>query len=207
MVRPAFPVMAHPTAAGKTPPRLQHQRGFGYVLVLMLVLMLLYSLGIISERIETVAQREREAELIFIGNQYRNAIKSYYENTPGGLKAYPMQLEDLLLDKRSLGSVKHIRKLYADPMQTEIEWGLVKNEARQITGVFSQSTAIAFSRSDSAGYKVDQNAAPNSDLRYMDWKFVYVPEKASEKAPAPGQAAEGAEDDDSDEDATAESAE
>jgi len=40
------------------------------------------------------AQREREAELLFIGGQFRDAIASYYNRGPGA-KAYPKKIDDL----------------------------------------------------------------------------------------------------------------
>jgi hypothetical protein len=47
-------------------------------------------------------QREKEAELQWIGGQFRQAIGLYYQRSPGALKRYPEKLEDLLEDRRFL---------------------------------------------------------------------------------------------------------
>ncbi len=57
----------------------------------------------------TVAKREKEAELLFRGQQYMRAIDLYQRRFPG---AYPTELE-MLVDQRFL------RRLYPDPMTGE----------------------------------------------------------------------------------------
>ena len=56
-------------------------------------------------------QREKEAELLFRGEQYREAIASYYKKE----QRYPQSLEELLEDKRYPMPVRHLRRLYRDP--------------------------------------------------------------------------------------------
>ena len=41
------------------------------------------------------AQREKERELLFVGNQFRQAIGAYYERSPGGVKRYPHKKGDV----------------------------------------------------------------------------------------------------------------
>ena len=62
------------------------------------------------------AQRENEKELLFVGEEYRRAIGSYYESSPAAAKQFPSSLDDLLLDQRFPNAKRHIRKLYADPI-------------------------------------------------------------------------------------------
>ena len=57
----------------------------------------------------TLAKREKEAELLFRGQQYMRAIDLYQRRFPGG---YPTDLE-LLVEERFL------RRLYPDPMTGE----------------------------------------------------------------------------------------
>ena len=76
------------------------QRGFTYLGMMLLIFVI--GIGFAKAGIvwQTDVQREREKELLFIGEQYAMAIGSYYESTPSGLKQYPASLEDLLHDNR-----------------------------------------------------------------------------------------------------------
>lgn len=113
-------------------------------------------------------QREREKELLFVGNAYRKAIGSYYESSPGN-KVYPKTLEELVLDKRFPFKKRHIRKLYADPMTKRLDWGLVKLQGA-IIGVYSTAKASPI--------KQAQFAMPDESFAeaktYADWKFTYT---------------------------------
>ena len=62
------------------------QRGFTYLAVLFIVATITAGLALIGEMWETAAKREKEAELLFIGDQYRKANGRYYESTPGAAK-------------------------------------------------------------------------------------------------------------------------
>ncbi len=115
------------------------QRGFGYLLVLFTLAAMGGLLATTGEVWHTTAQREKEAELLFVGNQFRQAISSYYDRSPDAVKQYPRKLEDLLEDKRFATPQHHLRKLYLDPMTGAREWGLVRAGDR-ILGVHSLST-------------------------------------------------------------------
>ena len=71
------------------------QAGFTYLTVMFVVAILLGGLAIVGEIWETSARREKEAELLFIGNQYRRAIGLYYLATPGAPRRTREKLEDL----------------------------------------------------------------------------------------------------------------
>lgn len=115
-------------------------------------------------------QREREKELLFVGEQFRQAIGSYYENTPSNIKQYPNKLEDLLQDSRLPNLKRHLRQIYDDPMTNSSKWGLELQQA-QIVGVYSLSDLKP----------IKKKGFPNlyekfSDFsKYSDWKFIYIP--------------------------------
>lgn len=140
---------------------------------LFMVAILGVGLALAGEVWETLAKREKEAELLFIGEQYRQAIRRYYEGTPGGIKRYPRSLQDLLADPRHASTQRHLRKLYRDPLGGE-EWGLVKAPDGGISGVYSRSEQAPLK---TGNFRL-RDAGFASAKRYADWTFVYAPASA-----------------------------
>ena len=99
-------------------------------------------LALIGEVWHTSNAREKEAELLFIGNEYRRAIERYYL-AGSGVRQYPKNLADLVKDPRQPGTVRHLRRLYPDPITGSEEWGLVKSADGGFAGVHSLSEAHA----------------------------------------------------------------
>lgn len=116
-------------------------------------------------------QREKERELLFIGGQFRDAIRGYYERSPGLVKRFPARLEDLLQDHRFLGVQRHLRQIYVDPMTGTPHWGLIQAPEGGIMGVVSTATGRTIKR---AGFG---EAAPELEgkERYDEWRFMYRP--------------------------------
>jgi type II secretory pathway pseudopilin PulG len=113
-------------------------------------------------------QRENEKELLYIGEQYRKAILSYYENSPTGVQQFPKALKDLLTDKRMPDKqIHHIRKLYADPISHGKPWELVL-QGDQITGVYSASKTSPIKKTGFPALYESFSEASS----YQDWKFV-----------------------------------
>jgi hypothetical protein len=148
-------------------------QGFTYMTALFMVAILGAGLALAGEVWQTLARREKEAELLFIGEQYRHAIRRYYEGTPGGIKRYPRALEDLLADPRHASTQRHLRKLYRDPFG-EAEWGLVTAPDGGISGVYSRSEQAPLK---TANFRL-RDAGFESAKRYADWKFTYAPGSA-----------------------------
>lgn len=99
----------------------------GVALIALLVAMVIMGLMLSSagQVWQTTSRREKERDLLFIGLQFRNAIASYRNATPGANKEYPRSLEDLLEDKRFPYPVRHLRKLYRDPITNSKNWGMI----------------------------------------------------------------------------------
>lgn len=114
------------------------QRGFSYLLLLFAVA----ALGIASAGSallwSTLAQTDRERELLFIGGEFSRALQRYFDASPAEPKRYPATLQDLLEDKRQPTPLRHLRKLYFDPMTRSQDWGLVISGG-QIRAVYSKS--------------------------------------------------------------------
>ncbi|MET0264254.1 MAG: type II secretion system protein [Duganella sp.] len=120
----------------------------------------------------TRERRDKEAQLLDVGQAYLQAIQRYYEGAPGSVQSYPLKLEDLLLDVRLTRPTRPLRKLYRDPITGSSEWGLVLEENGGIKGVYSLSNARPFKQD---GFR-EQLQSFTGAARYSDWKFVYQPQ-------------------------------
>lgn len=153
---------------------MRRQQGFTYVIAMFLVA-LLSVLALRAVHVtRTKERREKEAQLFDTGMAYRQAIRGYYENSPGTVKAYPVSLESLLLDERTTTMRRHLRKLYRDPM-TGGEWGVIRTEGGGIKGVFSMSDRIPLKQ----GGFPDEMAASKGAQKYSDWQFTYIPNEGA----------------------------
>jgi type II secretory pathway pseudopilin PulG len=153
-----------------------HQRAWrrqqGVALLGLLIAIAISAIGLMAaaDVWATSLQREREQELLFVGNQYMKAIERYYNTTPGTSKALPGSLDELLEDKRFSTPVRHLRRLYADPMTGSSEWGTVLNGTK-IMGVYSKSDKTLFKQANFDR----RNAGFEGKTMAQEWKFVFVP--------------------------------
>jgi len=156
---------------------------------------------------QVASQREKEKELLFIGDQFRKAIMSYYNNPLTGIKQYPEKLEDLLEDKRGAVPIRHLRKIYIDPLTLTDEWGVIIEEppqqqaataqnspqtAASLMGVNASSgvSQTSVSKGIAGVYSLSMQKprkkenfpdhfADFSDAQtYQDWQFVYKQQSA-----------------------------
>ncbi|MBB5368336.1 MULTISPECIES: type II secretion system protein [unclassified Janthinobacterium] len=146
------------------------QRGFTYVAMLFALAMFGIGLAAVGVSWSAATQREREEELIQIGQAYVRAIGDYYAQAPGSVKTYPPTLQDLVEDRRFVGVRRHLRKVYLDPVGKGAQWGLVKAADGGIAGVYSLNEGVPLRRQP----LLLPGAAPVMGARYADWKFVYV---------------------------------
>jgi type II secretory pathway pseudopilin PulG len=164
--------------------------GFTYAGILVAVALVGLSLAMTGEVWQTTVQRDKERELLFVGDEIRRAISQYYDDTPGGAKQFPKKLEDLLRDERYPTVRRHLRKVYLDPMTGKREWGLVMGPGDTIMGVYSLSTKAPIKRANFPPEYASFERAEN----YAKWQFAYsgasapagVPAAAGASAPAPG---------------------
>jgi type II secretory pathway pseudopilin PulG len=159
---------------------LRHTRGFTYIGLLIAVALIGIGLAAVGQVWSTTMQRERERELLFVGGQFRQAIGSYFEASPG-LKQFPRRLEDLLEDQRLPVVKRHLRKIYLDPMTGKPDWGLM-TQGDQIFGVYSQSPGKPLK---SGNFDPADSSFAGSNA-YSDWRFVYAPAGPPSAGPAPG---------------------
>lgn len=147
-------------------PAHQRQAGFTYLGLLFAIVILGLTLSTVGVLWSTQARREREAELLFVGDQYRQAIGRYYTN--GGF--YPRSLDELLEDKRVPFMRRQLRRLYPDPMSGSPDWQLVLTPDGAIMGVASSSQGRPIKV---AGFRTVDAAFAGAQC-YCDWKFIYT---------------------------------
>jgi type II secretory pathway pseudopilin PulG len=119
----------------------------------------------------TARQRVREQELLFVGDQYRLAIQRYFFGAPpGSPRVLPSRFEDLLEDDRYPMPVRHLRRLYPDPITGSAEWGVVRFGAR-ISGVYSLSEKTPIKQAEFAPIYQQFNGKKS----YREWVFAVSP--------------------------------
>jgi type II secretory pathway pseudopilin PulG len=135
----------------------------------MVIAMLGLGTSIAAQLHAVSARREREKELLFVGHQFRAALRSYYHaQMRAGRKEYPASLEELLKDNRFPGIRRHLRKLYRDPVHGGSEWGLVRVGGR-IVGIHSLSQEQPLKQGN---FDLEDAAFADRE-KYSDWVFTY----------------------------------
>lgn len=153
------------------------QWGYTYIGLLVSVVVLGLMLTMAARVWSTTEQREREAQLLWIGHAYRMAISSYYSMG----HQYPLTLELLLTDDRFPVPTHHLRQLYADPMTGKADWTLIVSPTGQgIMGVASSSQAQPIKRD---GFEPIDETFKDSDC-YCQWKFVVYGSRWNRAAPS-----------------------
>ena len=171
----------------------QASRGMTYLLLLFVLASGGGALAALGQRWQTVAQRERETELLWRGLQLRDAIERYVTASPAGAPALPQTLQDLLQDRRQAEPRYWLRQLYGDPFTGTADWVLLRHASGGILGVASRSTRPALrQRGLPEGVTVVDGALP----RHADWHFVTAfnapppsptrPTRPARPAPTPG---------------------
>jgi len=157
--------MANPISTG----RAGRACGFTYLglLILLAIMGLVAAAGI---KMGAVMQRAAaEEELLEIGAQFSEALRSYAAATPRDQVPYPPSLQELLKDPRFPHPRRHLRKIFLDPVSGNAQWGITYLDGER--GVIA-----VYSLSDRRPLKI-----ANFDVRFQnfgqkeklsDWKFV-----------------------------------
>jgi len=124
-----------------------NESGFTYLGVLFAIAIIGVALLAVSEVWAKVAERQKLAQLDWAGQQYVQAIESYYYANTGSVHFYPAKLDDLLEDKRYLSVKRHLRTLYPDPFTGTASWKLIASPTGGIQGVsFDQDDEVVIHR-------------------------------------------------------------
>jgi type II secretory pathway pseudopilin PulG len=171
--------------------------GFTYVGLVILVAII----GLVAAttvRVGVTLQRaQAERDLLHIGEQFSNALKSYAAATPAGQPRQPATLKELLKDPRFPGTRRHLRKVFVDPMTGKAEWGILYlGESKGILGIYSLSTAQPIKISNFPA----RFQAFNGKQKISEWVFTFdgqeplppgqvKPGQPGQQAPPPGSGA------------------
>lgn len=152
------------------PTNVQTQRGFAYVLLLIVIAVLGIVAGNTVSLGSQISRRDAEQSLLVIGGEFEAALRSYAGignalNAPNARG--PRALEDLLKDPRSALVRRHLRQIYADPLTGKAEWGLVKDASGAIVGVYSLAEGLPIKRSSFEARQAHFEEA----LTYQAWIF------------------------------------
>ena len=180
----------HSIGMKRLSPQARWEDGYGYAMASLLVT--LGVMGILSSVLLPVwnqmAKREREAELIFRGEQYSRAVELYQRRYVG---AYPPDFETLV-------EQRFLRRMYDDPMTEDGEFQVVYfsqmaevqgepstaarpgEETSDATDRPRQTEPIRFDNGEQGGVIGVVSQSDEESLRvyngrekYNEWAFVY----------------------------------
>ena len=148
--------------------RRRSEAGFTYIGLLALIVLIGIVLAAAGQVASTTAQREREAELLFVGHQYREAIGRFVNLN----RRYPPSLAQLVDDAQGAPTMVHyLRRLYADPITGSADWTLVPAPDGGVMGVTSASAKTPLKRD---GFEPVDETFKDAGT-YAGWAFLYDP--------------------------------
>lgn len=151
--------------------RFRRERGFGYLVLIFALVAMGFLLAGLGQIWHLNTQREKETQLLDIGHQFSVALESYRRMTAAGQPDTPANLSDLLEDKRFPFPVRHLRKLYRDPMTGQADWQ-VQTVQEQIVSISSRSERVALRQVKSLPDFVRIGSNHLDEARYCDWVFI-----------------------------------
>lgn len=151
------------------------RRGVACLTTLALVMIMGIMLAKTGQSWQQLMQREKEQELLFRGSQIQTALNRWHYPAGAQHVATPLsELNYLLRDPRVPGTVRHLRRLYGDPM-TNSPWELIRDPVRGIIGIRSSSLQRPFKLD---GFPENLKQLTNKKS-YREWEFIaratYVP--------------------------------
>jgi len=135
-----------------------NQKGVTYTGLMLAIVLIGIATAALTPMWSTMAQREKEEELLFRLREFRQAIAGYRQDHG----RYPARLEDLLEDKTQLQARRYLRRIYPDPMTGKADWKLelLVDKTGTVSGIQD-----LHSRSEAEGFR----NILQKGRRYSDW--------------------------------------
>ena len=92
----------------------ENEEGYVLLAVIFLTVILLISLAIAAPKVAKSIQRDKDLETIHRGEQYKRAIKLYYQK----FGSYPTSIDQLV----ETNQMRFLRKKYTDPLTGKDDW-------------------------------------------------------------------------------------
>lgn len=146
------------------------QRGLAYLLLLVALAAIGTAAAYSVSQGVAASRRQAELDLLAIGAEFEHAFHSHRGSKAGGASAGPREIEDLLLDKRVAG-LRHLRKIYVDPLTGRQEWGVLRHPDGSIMGLYSMAPGVPIKRSGFASHR----ATFEDVQQYSQWIFRAPP--------------------------------
>ncbi|WP_186167676.1 hypothetical protein [Burkholderia gladioli] len=133
--------------AGRRQPRRplcgpRGQRGYAYIALLIGIAIVGVAAAATIQLGALYQRRMAEKALLEVGGAFQRALLSYADATPAGRPRQPRTLQDLVHDPRYPNPVRHLRRVYADPLTGKADWVLVRSpDGQTIVGIHSASRA------------------------------------------------------------------
>ena len=152
-------------------PILKNRKGITFMLAMATVVILGILLGVTGQSWRIIMKREKEKELLFRGNQIKEAIESYRGQGKANT-VLPLYDLKVLLTKDPNNKRRSLRRLYTDPMTVKGEWRLISGTTNkgEIIGVASTSQEAPLKVSFT---NISSLSSFTGRKKYSDWEFVY----------------------------------
>lgn len=124
---------------------IRNSAGFAYIALLVAIIIIGISLTAAGKYWSNVSLRDKEEELLFRGDQYRQAIERYYLYL--GRRQYPPSIDDLVKDSRSAVGMHHLRQKFKEPI-TGDDFVEIKDPYQRIIGVRSSSDKLSIKQAN-----------------------------------------------------------
>ncbi len=148
--------------------RRRGERGFTYLGLLAVVVLIGIMLAAAGQVASTTAQRERETQLLWVGHEYRAAIGRFWNQN----RRLPQALQELLgAGADAPIQVRYLRQIYRDPMTNAVDWVLLPAPGGGIMGVASSSKRAPLK----TGNFDDADQDFKDAKTYGDWQFTFRP--------------------------------
>lgn len=122
----------------RTGDAFRSERGYAYLLLLVLLAVLGAASTAAVGLGATVARRDAERHLLAIGTEFQSALISH--------AGRPRELVELTNDPRVPGTRRHLRRVPIDPLTGQDSWGLVRDAQGGIMGVHSLAPGVPLKR-------------------------------------------------------------